>query len=445
MRQNIRLADKTNTKAFPNNQYRYATITTREDGTVVMERDFFGENPLHYYMRSASKEIIVASTIPMIGSEVEKRGEPFVWERVRAVSGNTRVTIDERSFLSAKPKEEEISATLQDYVLPFNFSPRNLELVGSTVRQLLVNSLEMRLSTIPEPQIGILLSGGLDSMSIGYLLSQYAAGRKITAFTLKVHEDDKDIVRSRELASAFDFDLVEVKLIPQEDRLDIVMQKYSPFRELLGEKTVAKNIALDSAITEALAIGSSPKKDNALCAVAMHLIAPAIKEEGIGTVFCGEGPNEMFNDYGFDPKEAGYGTSDKGDKAFREALTFGLKTTDLQMGRGGLAKHALARMGKIFAKENIRLESPYFDKDIAKLICSIPHTTSYDTIKQHVVAAMFKDEGLDEFITGTSKEKFQDGSGVSHMLKDYTQDRLLDMYEKIYGIKKTGYLGSTAP
>lgn len=47
---------------------------------------------------------------------------------------------------------------------------------------------------------------------------------------------------------------------------------------------------------------------------------------------------------------------------------------------------------------------------------------------------------LDIFVQGTSKEKFQDGSGVSRLFRGYDQQRLIDMFEGIYGIKKTGYL-----
>ena len=128
------------------------------------------------------------------------------------------------------------------------------------------------------------------------------------------------------------------------------------------------------------------------------------------------------------------------DPFFREALTFGLKKGDKQLGRGGLPKHALARMGKIFAHHGLRLEAPYFNREIARVMTRVPHVTSYDTIKQHLVGAMFQGEGLEKFINGTSKEKFQDGSGLSRLLRGYDQQRLLDMFESIYGIQKTGYL-----
>lgn len=172
----------------------------------------------------------------------------------------------------------------------------------------------------------------------------------------------------------------------------------------------------------------------------MYLIGQAIAAEGVKVVFCGEGPNEMINDYGYNPRDSGYVTGDKGDINFREALTFGLKKSDRQLGRGGLPKHALARMGKMFAHYGLRLEAPYFNRDLARVMTRVPHLTSYDTIKQHLVGAMFEGEGLDYFITGTSKEKFQDGSGVSRLFRGYDQHKLIELFEGLYGIKKTGYL-----
>jgi len=226
------------------------------------------------------------------------------------------------------------------------------------------------------------------------------------------------------------------------DKIDITIQRYDRNHKLLYERKINAELELKHIVKQSLLIAGNPKKDNIFCSIAMYLIVHAVKSEGIKTVFCGEGPNEFLNDYGFNPKVNGYKTEDKGDISFREALTFGVKKIDRQLGRGGLAKHALVRMGKIFAFYNIRLESPYFNREIARIMTMIPHLYSYDTIKQYLVINVFKDEKLDSFISGTSKEKFQDGSGISDILKIYTQEELIKLFEEIYGIKKTSYLTS---
>ena len=423
---------------FPNLDYRFSTFRETDTG-VVLERDFLGENPLHYYSDIRTGELIVANNIVDIKDYLEKQQRTFTWERVRAVSNNSRTTIDDFAFISASPKEEEREPTLQGYKPKETTDYADIANVGKTVRRLLQESLEARLSSIPDSEVGLLLSGGLDSMSVGYLLSK-AKDRKVTAFTLKVNEDDQDVVKSRELAKRFNIDLSEVKIDQNDSGSSITLQRYSPTKDLRYTKKIAEDINLDNAILESLKISGNPKKDNLFCAAAMYLIGQAITVEGIRTVFCGEGPNEMINDYGYNPRDSGYATEDKGDVQFREALTFGLKKTDRQLGRGGLPKHAIARMGKIFAHYGLRLEAPYFNRDVARVMTRVPHSTSYNTIKQHLVGAMFKREGLDVFIEGTSKEKFQDGSGVSRLFRDYDQKRLIDMFEGIYGIQKTGYL-----
>ena len=423
---------------FPNLDYRFSTFRETDKG-VVLKRDFLGENPLHYYSDIRTGELIVANNIVDIKDYLEKQQRTFTWERVRAVSNNSRTTIDDFAFISASPKEEEREPTLQGYKPKETTDYADIANVGKTVRRLLQESLEARLSSIADSEVGLLLSGGLDSMSVGYLLSK-AKDRKVTAFTLKVNEDDQDVVKSRELAKRFNIDLSEVKIDQNDSGLSITLQRYSPTRDLRYTKKIAEGINLDAVILKSLKISGNPKKDNLFCAAAMYLIGQAITVEGIRTVFCGEGPNEMINDYGYNPRDSGYATEDKGDIRFREALTFGLKKTDRQLGRGGLPKHAIARMGKIFAHYGLRLEAPYFNRDVARVMTRVPHTTSYDTIKQHLVGAMFKDEGLDIFIQGTSKEKFQDGSGVSRLFRGYDQQKLIDMFEGLYGIKKTGYL-----
>jgi len=453
---------------FPNLDYRFSTFRETDTG-VILERDFLGENPLHYYSDIRTGELIVANNIIDIKYYLEKQQRTFTWERVRAVSNNSRTTIDDVAFISASPKEEELGATLQEYN-PDWFSDCferveesfligepsagrhisevlssriryfvNLKPAGEIVRKLLQQSIEMRLSTVADAEIGLLLSGGLDSMGVGYLLSK-AKDRKVTAFTLKVNEDDLDVVKSRELAKLFGIDLSEVKIDQDDSGLSITLQRYSPTRDLRYTRKIAEGIDLDEVILESLKISGNPKKDNLFCAAAMYLIGRALTTEGIKTVFCGEGPNEMINDYGYNPRDSGYATDDKGDISFREALTFGLKKTDRQLGRGGLPKHAIVRMGKIFAHYGLRLEAPYFNRDVARVMTRLPHLTGYDTIKQHLVGAMFEGAGLDAFIQGTSKEKFQDGSGVSRLFRWYNQKKLINMFEGIYGIKKTGYL-----
>ncbi|MBI2548585.1 asparagine synthase [Candidatus Woesearchaeota archaeon] len=450
MAQSFRVIDIRQKGIFPSVGYRFSTMKETRNN-VVLERDFLGENPLHYYIDINAGELIVGHNIADLKDYLEKKERVFSWEWVRAVSNNTRVTVNNATFASASPLDEERGPTLEKYDPPTLSSDsidyRNIADVGKKVRRLLDRSVAERMATIDDTHIGLLLSGGLDSMSIGYVLSQVreqerdqTRQKRIIAYTLKVDDDNPDVVRSRELAKRFYLDLTEVKVSEDETGITITLERYNPEREQQYTKRIAEGIVLENVVRESLKVSGNPKKDNMFCAVAMSLIGRAIQAEGITTVFCGEGPNEMINDYGLNPRDSGYGTEDKGDVHFREALTFGVKKLDRELGRGGLAKHATARMGKMFAQYGIRLESPYFTREIARVMTRIPHITSYDTIKQHLVHAMFVGEDLDGFIEGTTKEKFQDGSGITRLLQNYDQQRLVDMFAEIYGIYKSGYL-----
>src|SRR3989344_376462 len=421
---------------FPNLNYRFARLEESED-KVILERDFLGENPEHYYVDGKNNELTVGSNIADIREYLQNGNRNFAWDRVRAVSNNTRGIIDNSTFKTSIPLEQELGDTLQEQPLDATVDYSNFASIGKRVRTLLEDSLTQRLDSVQDQRVGLLLSGGLDSMSIGYLISRIPP--LTTAFTLKASDTDKDILKSREMAQRCGLDLVEIGILPMGDSVRISNQHYDSNRNLIGQRTISET-SLDRIVNESLTISGNPKKDNLLCAVAMYLAGSAIKEEGISTVFCGEGPNEMINDYGYNPQQLGYGTSDKGDSAFREALTFGLKKSDKQLGRGGLPKHAIVRMGKIFAHYGLRLEAPYFDRRIAKILTHVPHNPSYDTVKQHLMLEILCDNGFNDLIEGTSKEKFQDGSGISGIFEDYDQRKLVDMFEKTYGIRKTAYL-----
>jgi len=432
--QRFEVRDIRNNAVFPQLQHRYSSLL-REPERVTLKRDYLGENPLHYYLDINGGLLTVANNIIDIKRDLESQGRVFVWERVRAVNNNTELTFEGNAFAAISPREAEILPTLQE-------QPRldcsHISVIGGLLRDSLQCSVETRLSTITDEHIGVLLSGGLDSMGIAYLLST-AGKRDVTAFTLKVDEDESDVTRSREMAVEFGINLVEVGVSVEGPRLRLTSQKYSPERRLMHETLVENRVDAPEIVSDSLELSGNPKRDNVLCAIAMNLIGRAVRLEGPNVVFCGEGPNEMINDYGYNPRDFGYPTTDKGDFAFRQALTFGFKKSDLQLGRGGLPKHALARMGKIFASHRIKLEAPYFEMDIARMMTQIPHVTSYDTVKQLVMANTFGKEKPEKFIEGTAKEKFQDGSGISRIFADYTQPRLLDIFEGIYGVRKAGY------
>jgi len=420
------------TAPFPDLAHRFASVD-ETDECVCMKRDFLGENPLHYYIDRAGGELIVASNIADMRDYLEANEREFAWAAVRAVPNNQSATIDDRAFARASARLRELGPTLEQCEPSVDCS--DLTAAGRAVRRLLEDSLDERLATIADPQIGLILSGGLDSTSVGYLL---AKKRKLTAFTLKVREDESDVVRSRRLTRHLGIDLCEVKVTPSGTSVDVTLERYGPAGNLRGEKAVARDIPLVEVLRESLRISANPIRGNVLCAVSMLLIARALVAEGIETVFCGEGPNEMINDYGLRPGGGRVPVSDPGDVGFRQKLTFGGEKISPQFGRGGLSHHAVARMSQIFGHYGIRLESPWFHRDIAAIMTRVPHLTDHRTIKQHFVAAMFAGEGLDEFIRDTAKQRFQDGAGITPLFAAYSDADIDAAFRRLYRIPRGG-------
>lgn len=430
--------DIRNLRAFPDLDYRFATLDETDDG-VDLKRDFIGENPLHYYIDRSAAELIVASNISDIKEYLESQNRRFEWAIGRAVPNNTRVRIDDEAFSSRSPREKKLGPSLQDYAYPVQLDYSDLRQVGKAVRRHLDASIDARLATIREPEVGLLLSGGLDSGSVGILLSRRSE-KRITAFTMKVSDDEGDVIRSRRLAQHLGIDLVEVRVSAFDDRLSTSLQRFDPARKLLHQKGIEDGVSIEDVVGQSLLLTAIPVRENVLCAAAMHLMAGAILAEGIASVFCGEGPNEMFNDYGFNPAKLGWNTSDRAHVPFRESQTFGSRLLKEQLGTNGLAGFAVPRMGKMFAHHGIRLEAPYFDRDVARLLTQVPHTSSYDTIKQHFMAAMLSGEGIDHYIIGTTKSMFQDGAGVSRFFEAYSRKRLRRLLREIYGMPEVNFL-----
>ena len=438
MKQNMTLIDLTNKEVFPNTDYRFSRIRKTEDA-LILERDFIGENPMHYYLDSKEQEVIVANSIKDIKTYLEENGKPFLWEHVRAVSNNKRAVINSQAFYTATPEILELMTPLQNMSSP-NIDFSDMDEIGNYLRRNLDTSIEERIKTIPDEKVGILLSGGLDSITTGYFLTQHK--NNIQAFTLKVNEDDPDILKSRVVASQLGIPLTEVRVLRKDNTISLDVQAYDSSRNLPKEYSLGI-FSIDGIVKDTLSLAENPKKDNVFCSIAMYLIGKAVKNVGVRTVFCGEGPNEMINDYGFIPQNEGYPDMEVNNTYFRQALTFGLKESDKQLGRGGLAKHALSRMGKIFANYGIRLESPYFNAEIANTLTRVPYSSKdYSTIKPRIAKAILGEEGKKILgsLAGISKEKFQDGSGLSRLFSAYNQEKLVNLFSEEYGVNKEEYV-----
>ena len=140
--------------------------------------------------------------------------------------------------------------------------------IAKSVRSLLQTRVETILSQAEDP--GILLSGGVDSMTIAIIASKLHP--TLTAYTLVVEErESSDTIRARAIASALKM----------------------PHRMI----SVSESSIVGS-IQRAIELSELYHLYNVYCAVGMTHLAHGLHQVGVSEVLTGEGANEAFGDYG---------------------------------------------------------------------------------------------------------------------------------------------------
>ncbi len=384
---------------------------------IFAARDWIGEVPLHYLIRNDT--IYFANFI----SDLVKNVPSYRYEDVVAVNRSEVVEIDTRSGKVT-------------HHLYFNFNQMLLEdsytdlvATAKTVHDLLFLAVKKRLPS-NDQKTGLLLSGGIDSMSIAFVVSQL--NPTIPAFTIEVaSQQSTDMVRAMAITKQFGL----------KHRIVTVSKA-----DILG------------CVEQAVADCEIYHMYNTFCAVGMHKLALILKEEGFSSVFSGEGGNEAFGDYHdwviTDPitgKQVTLQTTAKEleEPIGREAYIWGnlaaekLGRYNVQLG-SGLDKHGGSRMYKPMFKHGVTLLSPYFDKDIMKILANIPVKTLEKIggkagFMQLVFAQEIKAGKIPAEFFNVTKIRFQDASengsgGITETLlaNGFDQTKLIELYNQIF-------------
>ena len=242
---------------------------------VMICRDWVGEIPFHYYL--ADDEIIVANFITDIKQYLGP--QRFRYSFVRAVPQSTILIIDcGHQYIYGNYVRK--TWHIIDRILYYNFADdpmgcwtkdtdQTLNRAAIRVRLALEHSIRQRLTGVPSSlRPAVLLSGGIDSLTIAYLLSRLEP--KAIAYTLSVDQGGEDVRRARQIAAKFGLEFRLVK-VNQND----LVANYN----------------------DAIASCELYHLPNVYCALGMKAIAAALKSDGIETAFCGEGVNEAVGDY----------------------------------------------------------------------------------------------------------------------------------------------------
>lgn len=399
-----------------NGEFSYVYCDKTLD-VIFAARDWIGEVPLHYTISGES--IYFANFV----SDLLANLPDLKYKNIIAVNRSEIVEINAKT----KSVQKHLYYNFNKEENGVNYE--DLKDVAKKIHDFLFEAVRIRLPKNSK-KTALLLSGGIDSMSIAYIVS--ALNSNIPAYTIEVaSQQSTDLVRAYEITKAFGLDHRVIN-VSEKEIIDCVKEAVS-----------------DSEIYHMY---------NVFCAVGMHKLAGVLKNDGIKYVFTGEGGNEAFGDYHdwivVDPKTKKEVILQKTSKDLkepegREAYIWGNLAAEsqgrynIQLG-SGLGKHGGSRMYKPMFKHGIYLLSPYFEKTIMKIVANIPAKLLNDIggksgFMEMVFSEEIKTGKIPEKFFAVKKIRFQDASeggegGITGALlgQGYNQEKLIEIFNDVF-------------
>lgn len=398
-------------------------------GVLFLARDWIGETPLHWL--ATSHGVIVANALRPLR---DAAGSEFQYRYVRAFPQSHFLELD---VSGASPDCVAETCRARDDALFYDFAAdcrRQMEAalpvdapLTEGVRWALIESVRSRAS--PSSRTALLLSGGLDSLSVALMLR--GCDIPFVAYTLSVEDGGDDPAMAAQFARHLGVELRIVRVSETD---------------------------LREAALEVIDIADSYHLFNFYCAVGMHMLGRAISADGVGPVFCGEGVNEALGDY----HDWVLSSPRTGKSVVLQRVNYERMSRvservlyvwghshdrgryNRQLGTG-LAKHASSRMVKPMLWHGLQLESPYLERSVlTRLVTLAPEVLTRIGGKPGLFMKIFgadaKRLGIPEgLISNCKKVRLQDaseggGGGLSQVLLDagYDQRWLLERFNSVF-------------
>lgn len=330
--------------AFQRIEGMFAVAWTNDGENLFLARDRFGEVPLHF---TAQQPFMFASEIKAL---LVMGARP---RSIRWVEPGTWI------------KTDGIEINAQRY--------HNVNLLASSVsfskaavrvHDLIEKGVDER--TISDVPVCMLVSGGIDSSVIAFHLSKTFSN--LTAYTAVYDDRSRDLRCAREIAAAFEIDLVEVRVpLPTADDL-----------------------------TRIINLIEMPHKVQVEIGWACLKLADAINSDGFKVTFSGEGSDELWGSYGF----AYHALKKKNWHAYRKDLFIGQHRKNF------------ARCNKIFMSRSIECRLPFLNTSLVEYAVSLPkHIVENGGSMKSVLREAYMHD-LPSSVTSRPKVAFQDGMGL---------------------------------
>ena len=232
-------------------------------------------------------------------------------------------------------------------------------------------------------EIGLLLSGGIDSVIIAYIAKDLVSNLKV--YTVG-SECSKDLLFAKKFAEIYNLDHSIVK-ISFKDMLDVLPQVIYALE------------TYDAALIRS--------------AIPMFIISKYIKDNSnIDVLLTGEGGDELFGGYK-------YLEDLETPKSFNQEL---LNLISIAY------KTGLQRVDRIPYYFSIEARAPLFDRRIVEFSFNIPpelkiFKNKYGKANKWILRKAFEEEIPEQFIW-QKKQKFSEGAGTQYLLHNYIEDTI---------------------
>jgi asparagine synthase (glutamine-hydrolysing) len=245
-------------------------------------------------------------------------------------------------------------------------------------KDILITAVKKRLTGLKESRIGVIFSGGIDSVLISKLLQR--EGKNIICYCTGT-EDSGDIVAARSVATDLGLEL-KTTIIDE----DIV-------EEMLPE--IIRNVEESGLLQVEVAIP-------------MYLAAKLAGEDNIRVMFTGQAADELFAGYPWYNNvidESGY-------LRLHEKLW-----EDLNL----LYTDTLEREDKLTMAHSIELRAPYLDRDVIQTAMRISPRLKLegkkDDLRKRVHRQASVELGVPPYLAFRAKDPAQSGSGIHEIIR----------------------------
>lgn len=246
-------------------------------------------------------------------------------------------------------------------------------------KRVLINAIEKRLTGLNEDVLGVIFSGGIDSVLVAKLLQSY--GKNIVCYCTGT-ENSGDIQAAKAVADDMGLEL-------KNTIIDKVMVK-----EMLPE--VIENVEESGLLQVEVAIP-------------MYLAAKMASEEGVRVMYTGQAADELFAGYPWYSdviKEHGY-------LRLHEKLW-----EDLNY----LYTDTLEREDKLTMAHSIELRAPYLDRDVINISMRISPKLKIqgtdDNLRKRVHRQAAVELGVPPYLAFRKKDPAQSGSGIHSIIRE---------------------------